>query len=96
LHSHRGLRSLLRTAGFPHTSFFFPYPTYNQFKYLIPLDDGSRSAANRTAAAVKYVLEHEPMPRREKLVLATLRRSRTLRAFAQDFAVVARTNTPLV
>ena len=91
LHSYRGLRALLGESGFSRTSFFFPYPTYNHFKYLIPLDGGTPSGTERTAAAVDYVLRHEPVSRRERWALAGLRRHGLIRHFAQDFAVVART-----
>jgi SAM-dependent methyltransferase len=90
LYSYRGLRSLLGETGFSETSFFFPYPTYNHFKYLIPLDERGQSRTEPSAAAIDYLLRHEPVGRRERWALAGLRRHGLLRHFAQDFAVVAR------
>ncbi|MDQ3069606.1 MAG: class I SAM-dependent methyltransferase [Acidobacteriota bacterium] len=85
LHSYGGLRRLLGRTGFPNTSFFFPYPTYNQYRSFIPID---QSAA--AAKAIDLILSHDQLPRPERLALTTLRGTGLAAHLAQDFAVVAR------
>jgi SAM-dependent methyltransferase len=92
LHSYTGLRRVLASAGFPHASFFYPYPTYNQYKQFIPVDGRARRDG-REAAAVDRLLGHEAIDRRERLAVRGLHRAGLLRHFAQDFSVVARTSS---
>lgn len=87
LHSYRGLRALLRSAAFRRTDFYFPYPTYNQFKYMVPLDADPRD----TAFALAHIQAHESLERREVAALQLMARGPLARHLAQDFAVVART-----
>lgn len=86
LHSYRGLKSLLRSAAFQSTQFYYPFPTYNQYKYMVPLDGD----AARTRWALDHLAGHEPLDRRERAVIGVMRRG-AARHLAQDFAVVART-----
>lgn len=90
LHSYYGLRRVLRSGGFAQIAFYYPYPTYNHYKYFIPID-GAASEDGRADDALGHVLAHEPLPRLERAALQWLRRLRLTRFLAQDFAVVART-----
>lgn len=83
LHSYWGLRGLLRSASFRQFDFYFPYPTYNNFKYIISFGDGE-------AEGLQHVLDHERLPRAERAVLAFLQRFGLAKYLAQDFAIVAR------
>ena len=81
LHSYRALRAMLEEV-FPDVRFYYPFPSYNAYKYLLPLDEGA-------GAAIQHVLDHEPLPRRERWALTLLRRLRATAHLAQDFAIVA-------
>lgn len=89
LHSYGGLRRLLHRSGFGETSFFFPYPTYNQYRCFIPLDRGER-ATPATAKAIDLLLAHEALPGKERAALRLLRTMGLTPHLAQDFSVVAR------
>ena len=85
IYSYRGLKKLLREAGYPKTEFYTPVPSYHEPRAVLPLENKK---------GVIYWVQTVFLPLRsaqalQAAALRTLARLNSLQTFAADFAVIA-------
>ena len=85
IYSYRGLKKLLREAGYPKTEFYTPVPSYHEPRAVLPLENKN---------GVIYWVQTVFLPLRstqalQATALRMLARFNSLQTFAADFAVIA-------